>query len=225
VSKAKGKGSGPAKVTAKAVTSADQPDWLKDTSEKRVDELGASFRDNLRQIAEALAREAQSEVIVVKHVDEAHTALAKLGLSRRRWYERSEGFAGVGGALIGLAFATPDVCSVFLNDGTAKNAINVVAVLTFAIVGTALFLYGWLVSRFPRAQVEKAALQPIAARLGSKGDFWLRLVSMLVLCILYFAIGLFIGRGRLGIERLSPRVEQQQEMSPQAKEFLSPPPQ
>ena len=91
------------------------PKLSKETTQ-RLNQLQAHFKLNLQGVAVSFAKHEQSEAVLVRHVEEAYGALARLGLVSRRWYERTEFLSGCGGLLLGAAFALPDVLGAFMAD-------------------------------------------------------------------------------------------------------------
>ncbi len=74
-----------------------QPRWLGPTTE-HADNLIKAFKSNLRTVAIRLAKHERAEVVLDRHVDEAHDTLSRLGLSRRKWMDRPELEVSVGRA-------------------------------------------------------------------------------------------------------------------------------
>ena len=120
--------------------SSQRPSWLRPTTvhlNKRV----SGFKANLRLIAEGLARHDRVDSVSVKHVDEAHTVLAKSGLSRTPWYCRTELQVGLGTALIAIALAAPTIVTMIA--GGEHTAIVKGVFGVGMIAGLVLCITGW----------------------------------------------------------------------------------
>ncbi|HLQ44372.1 MAG TPA: hypothetical protein VK137_06570 [Planctomycetaceae bacterium] len=119
-------------------------------SKRRINHLSEQFKVNLKDVAKAFAIHENAETVLVRHVDEAHTALARLGLTICRWYERSELLTGLGGLTLGLAFAAPDILGAFLDDSPKRHGITIGVVVAMFAIGLFRYGFGWVRGMYGR---------------------------------------------------------------------------
>jgi hypothetical protein len=122
------------------------PTWPS-ASSHHVTEIAKEFKHDVRAIAEAMAKHEGAESVLVRHVDEAFSALSALGLRRRRWHSRPELLTSAGVALLGLAFSVPDVLDVFIDRSEYPilyPSLRVGSVTCLFAGGLTLWLIGWL---------------------------------------------------------------------------------
>lgn len=125
------------------------PRWPRETT-TRANELANDFKSGLRTVAESFAQHEGAEAVLVRHVDEAHSALARLGLNRKRWFRRPEFATAGGGLLVGLAFACPDIVTVFVpSESSLRTGLTVAAFSVAFCVGLFLFCFGWYKGTVP----------------------------------------------------------------------------
>ena len=128
---------------------ASSPRWPKETTQ-RLNQFSDQFKSNLKTVAESFAKHETAEAVLVRHVEEAHAALARLGLSSRRWYERTEFWTGIGGLLIGLAFALPDLLAAFMDDSAKRTGVTIGAIVVMVLVGVFFYIFAWARGSLPR---------------------------------------------------------------------------
>ena len=71
------------------------PTWpmkARDHCKKRAD----LFHANLKAVSQSIASQDGVDSVSIRHVDEGHAALARVGLTPRKWYCRTEFEVGVG---------------------------------------------------------------------------------------------------------------------------------
>lgn len=119
-----------------------------DSPKSRAKELEDEFKDNLRTIAERLTSHERLKRIDVRHVNDAHSALAQSGLSRRRFLERPETMMSIGAFFFGFAWACPDVLTLFFPPDMA-TPISQGTLAGCIVLGIACFLLGWTSSKLP----------------------------------------------------------------------------
>lgn len=117
---------------------------------EREKSLMKGVQENLRTVAECFATHEQAETVSPKHVDEAFNGIARLGLTQRPWIDRPETEITVGAALVGFAFALPDVVNV-LFAGTQPNGLETAALVTCFTLGVIGFTHGHYRARMPSA--------------------------------------------------------------------------
>jgi hypothetical protein len=83
------------------------PIWPRPTS-TRLNQRAEEFKANLKAVAESLANHDQVDSVSTRHVDQSFSALARVGLTCRKFYRRAEFETACGGILIGAAFASHD---------------------------------------------------------------------------------------------------------------------
>lgn len=119
------------------------PRWLK-AAEAQADLLVENFEVDLRGIARSIARHQNAEAVLMNHVDEAFDCLARAGLKRLVWWQRTELEVGVGSFLFALALASPDVLGAWFPDA---GGIIRAAMAALAILGVGVCLHGWFRGR------------------------------------------------------------------------------
>lgn len=115
------------------------PRWLK-AAEAQADLLVENFEVDLRGIA----RHQNAEAVLMNHVDEAFDCLARAGLKRLVWWQRTELEVGVGSFLFALALASPDVLGAWFPDA---GGIIRAAMAALAILGVGVCIHGWFRGR------------------------------------------------------------------------------
>ena len=80
------------------------PSWLKKPQE-RVDALVKQYEDNVRRMAVRLAIHENSNTIGERHVNNAHEALIRSGLSMMPWFKSQRFKTSVGGFFVGASFS------------------------------------------------------------------------------------------------------------------------
>ncbi len=98
--------------------------WPRDT-QKHIRDRERAFGYHLNRVSECFARHGRVDSVSIRHVDDAHDALAKSGLSDVPWYKRKEFEVGAGAFCVGAAFAASDIVSVFGGDGVTGVAFKV----------------------------------------------------------------------------------------------------
>lgn len=119
--------------------------WSKRATSRRV-ALRAEFENNVKAMADSLARHELSESVSPKHVDHAFEALSRIGLSRRRWTDRAEAQTALGSFLVGFAFACPSAIALLFPTAHA-DSIAVALLVAFAVVGVFFFVRGWYLGK------------------------------------------------------------------------------
>ena len=127
---------------------ANSPRWPTETTQ-RLNQWSKQFKSNLFTVAESFAKHEGAEAVLVRHVDEAHGAFARLGLTNRRWYERTEFWTGIGGLLIGLAFALPDLLAAFMNDSAKRTGVTIGAIVVMGLIGIFFYAFAWARGSLP----------------------------------------------------------------------------
>ncbi len=125
------------------------PKWLRETTQLS-NQFQEHFKANLRGVAESFAKHEHAEAVLVRHVEEAYGALARLGLISRRWYERTEFLSGAGGLLFGGAFALPDVLSAFMAESSWRTGATIGGMVAMMGVGGFLCAVGWIRGTIPQ---------------------------------------------------------------------------
>lgn len=128
---------------------ANSPRWPTETTQ-RLNQLCELFKSNLKTVAESFAKHENAEAVLVRHVEEAYAALARLGLTSRRWYERTEFWTGIGGLLIGLAFALPDLLAAFMDDSAKRTGVTIGAIVVMGLIGIFFYAFAWARGSLPR---------------------------------------------------------------------------
>lgn len=104
------------------------PSWGR-PSEKAVNELTKKYKENLKSVATSLAQFESAERILMSHVQGAHEALARHGLSRQRGRWRELEF-WASGLLLGSSI------SLFTNGW-------LLAGIGLLVLGTAIAVHAW----------------------------------------------------------------------------------
>jgi hypothetical protein len=118
-------------------------------AQSRVDALTNRFKKTLKDIALGLAYHDSTDSVSVKHVDEAFTTLARAGLSRLRWYQRTEFEAAVGGILLALSSSVPPIVAIFIDVGAKRETISGAGTLLSLILGLVLMFHAFYRARLP----------------------------------------------------------------------------
>lgn len=124
------------------------PAWSERASDHHKKQV-AAYEVTLKQVAESFATIQRSETVVVNHVEDSHSALARVGMVRRHWLTRPENETALGGILVGASFAATDLFSMFVEDGTTRTVCCRTWFFTFAIVGLFFYCDGWRRARIP----------------------------------------------------------------------------
>lgn len=123
--------------------------WPKATIKYRND-LAANFRDHLSSVSETLAKHDRVDSVSLKHVEEAHDALARAGLNRGAWYSRPELRTGAGGALATLALSLPGIAQFFVGEADIPRSATLVILGGTLTVGVCLLINGfWIGQNHP----------------------------------------------------------------------------
>lgn len=123
---------------------------LRTESKSHAYQHSVRYKAHLLKIATELARHENSEVVLMRHIDEAHYTLVRSGLARSAWYAKRELQIGVGCLIFGLGPAVSSVAYQFVA-GAGDLARNsnfwwfVVAVpIVMLLTGLGLALSGWM---------------------------------------------------------------------------------
>ena len=116
--------------------------WPKPAN-KVANDLGASYKKSLRVITEELVRHEGLKTVDEIHVQAAHETLARYGLRRRRWFQRTELEFGGGTFFIGLAVAVPDLVSVFVKNEVYRKPWSVTLMVGCIIFSVILLAHSW----------------------------------------------------------------------------------
>jgi hypothetical protein len=125
------------------------------------------YQKSLKTVSESFAYQEQAEVILVRHVHEAHAALARIGLSHLNWLSRPENLTAFGGILIGASLGASDIMSAFFDDGPTRKGLTIAWFCTFLTVGAFIYVAGWKRGQLPmppgyRSAAERAVDAVIA---------------------------------------------------------------
>lgn len=123
-------------------------DWSASAT-TRAAELAAIYDTTLRDVAESFAVNQRAEVVLTAHVEEAHTALARVGLGRFNWLGRPESETALGGIFIGLAAGGNDILAPVLGNGQFHDGATIIWVVLFFVAGFALCIHGWYRGKLP----------------------------------------------------------------------------
>jgi hypothetical protein len=125
------------------------PTWPPATNE-RLKELSNRHKANLRAVADAFASFNELEHVSLKHVNDAHSALGRIGLTSEPWYRRTELESGCGGLCFAAAAATPDIASAFF-DSTAPWYRGLICGLMGALglIGAFFLIHAWFRGQLP----------------------------------------------------------------------------
>ena len=71
-------------------------------------------------------------------------AINRLGLTRRSWWKRSELETTIGGFLVGLTFALPDIVGFFWQqDSDTRTGVVSGAMIAMLVIGLFFSVHGW----------------------------------------------------------------------------------
>lgn len=118
-------------------------------STRHAKQLASIYETTLRQVTESFAISLGHETVNVKHVDEAHSALARVGLGRFGFLGRPETETAAGGILLGLAAGANDILSCFLADGAFRGGATFAAIILLFAGGFSMCVHGWYRGRLP----------------------------------------------------------------------------
>src|SRR5438067_1563313 len=115
----------PVRIAAEVTPGPQRPKWSEQATEAHAKHVD-NYDGNLKLFSERFADFHSVEHVVVNHVTEAHSALARSGLSSiHNFWRRPENVTAAGGACIGLSFAVNDVFSLFMADTTLRTSVSV----------------------------------------------------------------------------------------------------
>ena len=117
--------------------------WLGPPSEE-LDRLVKLYSKNLHDIATRLADQCQLQRVDIKHVTQAHEALAAVGLSLIPWYKKPQLKTSIGGTLFGSGFSAISLVPLF---GLPQDLVNPVSWGVFVVclsMGLVFMVWGWL---------------------------------------------------------------------------------
>lgn len=137
----------PAAIDGGAVD-LQQPEW-NDSAKRHASQLTSDYGTTLRQVAESVTIFSQLQTVNLKHVEDAHSALARVGLSRFGWLSRPENETALGGALLGFSAAGNDIITVFCKDPSFRDGATWVWCVLFFVAGVVLYAHGWHRGRLP----------------------------------------------------------------------------
>lgn len=107
--------------------------------------IAENFKANLKQIAETFADHEKIDSVSTKHLDEAFSALSRLGLHSKRWWQRSDTWTAFGALLVGVSFSAPDivslVCSLFGYKKPTSDTWSFILFVILLICGTCLYFW------------------------------------------------------------------------------------
>jgi hypothetical protein len=123
------------------------PIWPRPTS-TRLNQRAEEFKANLKAVAESLANHDQVDSVSTRHVDQSFSALARVGLTCRKFYRRAEFETACGGILIGAAFASHDCVELCVGElrPIHYGYIAGIAIPMF-VIGFFLWIHSVLVQR------------------------------------------------------------------------------
>jgi hypothetical protein len=151
-----------------------QPEWQR-LAQSHLAVQAEIYQKTLKDVAEAFAHHEQAEVILVRHVNEAHGALARVGLSNLNWLSRAENLTALGGILIGASFAASDITSVFFDDGPTRKGFAIAWFFTLMAIGFFLYSAGWKQGQLPLPAGHRSK----AERFMEKATGWVEQVGKL----------------------------------------------
>jgi hypothetical protein len=126
-----------------------QPDWPRPTHQHHKQRV-AQFSANLKAVASSIASHEGLDATSVIHVDEAHLALAKAGLCRKKWYLRPEFEVGAGALLFGIALSSFSIGPfVFPKNPDHAFVLTVILLCVGAVTGIFLSIQGWMRGNLP----------------------------------------------------------------------------
>ena len=117
--------------------------WSKE-AQSALKPIDKAYSAALRQIAYGLAVGERSERVLVKHVEESYRVLAAAAHDLKPWYKRSATESAIGGAMIGLSFAAPDLVSCFMAESTSRTAVSQSLVVASCLIGCLLTVHAIL---------------------------------------------------------------------------------
>jgi hypothetical protein len=109
------------------------------------------FSANLKAVSQSIASQDGVDSVSIRHVNEGHAALARVGLTPRNWYLRTEFEVGAGTILIGIGCASPTLTGFFF-DPTSRYLIGTtIALLCICFVAGLIFsIHGWMRGSMPQ---------------------------------------------------------------------------
>jgi len=123
-------------------------DWSTSAQNHAAD-LAGKYDTTLREVAESFAGHERCELVIVNHVNDAHSAIARVGLGRFDFFGRPETETAGGGILMGLAAGANDILSSMLPDTAFRAGAIFVAIVFLAFAGFAMCVHGWYRGRLP----------------------------------------------------------------------------
>lgn len=123
--------------------------WPRETS-AHANQMADRFKDRLKGIAESFADHEGVDSVSKKHVDDSYFALARIGLEKPTWYQRSDTWSAFGALLVGASLSMPDVCSVFIADEDYRNACSSVSLVAALVAGCGLVIWAKMSGSIPR---------------------------------------------------------------------------
>lgn len=141
---------------ASAKKDDDGANWNKKAL-AREGQLAKKFRDDVHDLAVVFARHENSETVVVRHVEHAHSSLSRLGLSRRKLIHRSEFWASIGGILIGAALSLADGINMLpksakpFHDWLVESGAAVTSAWVLLAAGVIIVAIAWYKGSAPTA--------------------------------------------------------------------------
>lgn len=113
-------------------------------------DLVRAFQENLTDVAQCFAGHEQAASVSTRHVDEAFTGIARLGLTQRPFLDRPESYITVGSGMAGFSFAIPDGVGALFSGNAPPGVASGGMIACFAI-GLILAAMGIHRARIPTA--------------------------------------------------------------------------
>lgn len=127
--------------------------------------LKREFAEEINGISECLASYDQAASVAETHVDQAYQALARAGLSRRKWLDQPESLQALGALFVGFAFACPDAVTVLVSE-ERSNAVAAGMFVGSFLFGALLWMFGAYKSKLPTLPPAPWTRQWIVSRVG-----------------------------------------------------------
>jgi hypothetical protein len=114
--------------------------------------LADSIKGSLKNVAETFAKHERVDSVSLKHVDEAYSALARLGLNSKRFWQRTDTWTAFSGLIFGGSLSLPDAFSSLaeFTKQTWLASFGAVAMIIGLVIGASLFCWAHYHGTLPK---------------------------------------------------------------------------
>lgn len=146
--------------------------WPKPTSQ-HANSTSDQYKQNLRAVAEAFAEQERVDSVSKKHVDDAHSALARVGLNTKPFFFRGEFWTAFAGFCLGASISMPDLTGAVVSSVGGSEELKassaVAGFVLLVIIGFGVYLFTLIQNSLPTEGWKKFILPVIVVALVVSG--------------------------------------------------------